>query len=168
MNESWFQLLAAQALASPPWPDPRFPPSAYYRFLRLLAQAVQPSLSVELGLGGGGASFHLSIGWPSGTVVGVERDPGSDWERANWAYVTERCPNFARWQGDSVESAPEIARAYGPVDVLFIDTQHTHEQTMAEWAAWEPFMAERAVVCMDDLFRWGWTGRGPRCRGRTS
>jgi predicted O-methyltransferase YrrM len=155
MNESWFQDLANRALASPPWPDPRFPPSAYYRFLLLLAQEMKPSLSVELGLGGGGGSFHLAVGWPEGTVVGVDRDPGFGWDGANWAFIEETCSNFVRWQGDSVESAPEIAKLYGAVDVLFIDTTHEYGQTMAEWAAWEPFMAERAVVCMDDLFRWG-------------
>lgn len=155
MDESWFQLLAAQALASPPWPDPRFPPSPYYRFLWLLAQNVQPSLSVELGLAGGGGSFHLALGWLNGIVVGVERDPGDDWQKANWAHMKELCPNFVLWPGDSAESAPEIARLYGPVSILFIDTVHEYSETMAEWAAWEPFMAEKAVVCMDDLFRWG-------------
>ena len=73
MKASWFHHLRQEALARPPWPDSRFPPSPYDRFLRVLAENVHPSLSVELGLCGGGGSFHLCQGWPGGTVVGVER-----------------------------------------------------------------------------------------------
>jgi len=39
---------------------------------------------------------------------------------------------------------------------------HTVERTVAEWRAWEPFMAGTAVICLDDLHRpgmqeaWDW------------
>ena len=162
MNAAWFEQLAVQALALPPWPDPRFPPSPYYRFLRLLAANAHPALSVELGVSGGGASFHLAVGWPDGQVVGVENADGSDFERENWQHVAERCPNWTLWRGDSVDGAPEIAKVYGEVDILFVDTVHTIERTVAEWRAWEPFMAGTAVICLDDLHRpgmqeaWDW------------
>jgi predicted O-methyltransferase YrrM len=162
VNANWFAQLATQALAAPVWPDPRFPPSAYYRFLRLLAQNVQPSLSVELGLCGGGGSFHLCEGWPSGTVVGVEHSKGDDFQRENWKVIQERHPNFHLWHGDSVDDAPGIFGNHGRCDILFVDTDHTHDQTMREWNAWLPFMAERAVICLDDLLRpgmqafWDW------------
>lgn len=41
------------------------------------------------------------------------------------------------------------------MSLLFIDTVHEFDRTMAEWEAWEPFLAPDAVVCLDDLFRPG-------------
>jgi len=155
MNEGQFRALAQQAMSMRPYPDPRFPPSRYYRFLRVLAQNMQPSLSVELGLCGGGGSFHLAMGWSGGTVIGVESHAGDTQQQENWRFIKRLRPNFVLWPGDSVESAPEIAKRWGMVDILFIDTVHTYKQTVAEWEAWEPFLSERAVVCFDDLLRPG-------------
>lgn len=73
MNEAYFKLWAAQAMGMAPWPDERFPPSPYYRFLRVLAQNLHPELAVELGVCGGGGSFHMAKGNPRGVVVGVEK-----------------------------------------------------------------------------------------------
>lgn len=162
MKDTWFSQLATRALALPVYPDPRFPPSPYYRFFKLLTQALQPTLSVELGLCGGGGAFHMALGWPAGTVVGVEHEQGDDHQKGNWRYMRERCPNFELWRGDSVEAAADIFKIYGPCGLLFIDTVHTTERTRDEWRAWEPFLAERAVVCLDDVQRkqmaglWEW------------
>lgn len=162
MKASDFEQLAVQAQRLPVWPNDRFPPSLYYRFLRVLAANMKPRLSVELGVCGGGASLHLCAGHPGGMVVGVECAAGSDWEQANWKIIKRHFPNWVLWKGDSIADAPCIAKEYGTVDILFIDTTHTYEQTVAEWEAWEPFMAERAVICLDDLFRpemdgvWDW------------
>ena len=150
---AWLRGLGRRALSMRPFPDPRFPPSEYYRFLRLLAANTRPRLSVELGLCGGGGSFHLAMGWPQGTVVGVEVSGGDPEKQSNWRYIERHCENFVLWRGDSVESAPEIFSQYGRVDILFIDTVHTYEQTIAEWAAWRPYLSRRAIVCLDDLFR---------------
>lgn len=155
MNESWFRQLEGMALSMGPWPDERFPPSPYYRFLQLLASNLKPALSVELGLGGGGGSFHLAEGWPMGTVVGVEAQGPDDQQRDNWHFIQCKCPNFVLWRGDSVEIAPEVTRKHGRIDILFIDTVHTYEATMREWAAWGPHLSDRAVVCLDDLDRPG-------------
>lgn len=156
MNESTLRYYANQAFFDTPvWPDGRFPPSPYYRFFRVLAGAMKPNLSVELGVCGGGGSFHLAIGWEKGMVVGVESADGSQHERDNWEYIKQRCSNFVFWKGDSVEDAAEISNVYGLVDILFIDTTHTKEQTEKEWNAWEPFLSSRAIVILDDLFRPG-------------
>jgi predicted O-methyltransferase YrrM len=146
----------------PPWPDPRFPPSPYYRFLRVLAQSMQPSLSVELGLCGGGGSFHLCEGWPAGTVVGVEHSTGDSQQQDNWRHIVDRHANFVLWRGDSVASADAIAAIYGKASILFIDTIHTTERTKEEFGAWLPHLADRAVVLFDDVQRremaglWEW------------
>ena len=155
MDENTLRLLAKRARGMKALPYPQFPPSAYYRFLRLLAEAMRPSLSVELGLCGGGGSLHLALGWYGGTVVGVEISDGDAQQRENWRFIKRLRDNFELWKGDSVESAPEIAKEWGQTDLLFVDTDHTYRQTMAEWNAWEPYLSERAVVCLDDLFRPG-------------
>lgn len=154
--------LAREALAMAPWPDPRFPPSPYYRFLRLLAAELRPALSVELGVCGGGGSFHLCEGWPQGTVVGVENGKVNDQMRDNWHFIRARHPNFVLWHGDSVDDAGTIAAEHGKADILFIDTVHTYSRTVAEFEAWEPHLSDRAVVCFDDVQRaemdglWAW------------
>lgn len=155
MKASWFLMLQDQVFDLEPWPDERFPPSPYYGFLRLLAANAKPRLSVELGLAGGGGSFHLCEGWPAGTVVGVERAEPDDQQRDNWHFLQCRHPNFVLWRGDSVESADRIAATYGEVDVIFFDTTHEYEQTAREWAAWEPHLRSRCVACFDDLDRPG-------------
>lgn len=152
INESIIQLWASQALAMRPWPDERFPPSPYYRFLRVLAMNIQPSLSVELGVCGGGGSYHLAMGWGDGTVVGVDY---ADDHAENIAHIKSVCPNFVFMVADSIKSAQSVRMQYGQVDILFIDTTHTYEQTMAEFNAWKPYLSDNAIVCLDDLFRPG-------------
>jgi predicted O-methyltransferase YrrM len=152
VNHSFFIQLARRAMEMEPYPDPRFPPSSYYRFLRLLAAHLHPSVSVELGVCGGGGSLHLALGWPKGRVIGVD----VAWDHPdNIQHVQERCPNFEFWLEDSVKAAARFAaeRAGRGVDVLFIDTTHTYDQTMREFEAWRPLLSRWAVVCLDDLER---------------
>lgn len=143
--------LANKALTIKPWPPADlFPPSRYYRFLQVLAQEMQPALSVELGVCGGGGSLHLAAGYSRGSVIGVDCAYDHD---AQIKYIINHYPNFEFWLGDSVESATEVSGRYGQVDILFIDTSHTFEQTTKEFAAWKPYLSSKAVVCFDDLFR---------------
>jgi len=162
MNASYFRHLAMSAMSMGGKGGPRFPPSPYYRFLYLLAQNVKPSLSVELGVCGGGASYHLAVGHPGGAVVGVEHAVGSAFEKENWTFIAASCPNWTLWKGDSVDDAGAIAAKHGKASILFIDTIHTFERTVQEFMAWEPHLSDRAVVCLDDLNRremaglWDW------------
>lgn len=151
MDASWFHTLAEQAKASPPWADPRFPPSLYYRFLRVLAANHHPHLSVELGTCGGGAAFYMCIGCPAGQVVSVDH---SYEYPDNVAYIECQCPNFTFLRGDSIDLAPEIGNR-GLIDLLFIDTVHTYERTLAEFNAYHPYLSNRAIVILDDLYREG-------------
>lgn len=144
--EQWHK----QALAEQPYPDPRFPPSPYYRFLKILAQNLQPKLSVELGVCGGGGSFHLAIGWPQGKVVGV--DLAYD-HPENLNFIIGHCPNFEFWEGDSAGAAGGIYQKYGEVDILFLDSVHTLTHTSAELKAYRPYLSDRAIVLFDDLLR---------------
>jgi len=151
MDVQTIQNLAEKAISEPIYPNPSYPPSSYYRFLRILAAAVQPVYSVELGVCGGGGSLHLALGWPTGTVIGV--DDANKWPN-NVAHVQAHCPNFQFWHMDSIEAAEEAReRGIFSVDILFIDTIHTYERTLAEFEAWKGLLCEGAVVLLDDLFR---------------
>lgn len=146
-------LIAGQMIQN--YPDPNnlkvtFPPSPYYRFLKMLAEYMGSRLSVELGVCGGGGSLHLAMG--SQIAVGV--DITLDYHD-NIRWIKRHYPNFHFRNMDSVKSAKEIYMAFGEIDLLFIDTTHTYYQTMAEYNAFKPFLSGNAIVCLDDLFRQG-------------
>lgn len=149
-RESILKQWAIQALNEKPYYDPRFPPSPYYRFLRIAARNMQPGLSVELGVCGGGGSFHLATGWPNGVTIGVDV---ADDHRENIDFIRKECPNFRFWVKDSVEASTEIYLEYGFINILFIDTVHTLEQSLAEYNAYRRYMAKDFIICFDDLFR---------------
>lgn len=142
--------LGNEALMASPYPDPRFPPSPYYRFLKLLALEMKAKLSVELGVSGGGGSLYLAMG--SKIAIGVDYAWDHD---ENINHITEHYSNFLFLQEDSVAAAPGIFERYGFIDILFIDTTHTLKQTMAEYKAYKPFMSPNSAICLDDLFRPG-------------
>jgi predicted O-methyltransferase YrrM len=143
--------LVSQVSQTPRHPDHSFPPARYYTFLQLLAGAVQPQVSVELGVYRGGGSLHLAMGHPGGRVIGVDVE---NLYPERIARVRELCPNFEFWLMDSVKAAEWYRYAnYGPVGILFIDTVHTSEQALAEYEAWAPSLAQGAVVVLDDRRR---------------
>jgi predicted O-methyltransferase YrrM len=159
MNKETLARLANQAALMPQmvadYPDPvnkniTFPPSPYYRFLRLLSESMQSRLSVELGVCGGGGSLHLATG--SKQAIGVDY-AWDHQDNINW--IKKNYSNFTFLLGDSVAYAQYIYDKFGLIDLLFIDTTHTYEQTMAEYNAYKPFLSQHAVICLDDLFRQG-------------
>lgn len=147
INADLLRQWAAQAMSMRPYPNEMFPPSPYYRFFEVLARNVKPSLSVVLGVCGGGDCLHLAKGWPEGVVVGIDY---ADDHPEHIKYIEDNFPNFYYRVGDSVELAEQMKQ---PVDILFIDTLHTYEQTMKEYNAWLPHLSDKAVICLDDLFR---------------
>ena len=152
MNDVTLKLWPACDLQTPVYPDERFPPSLYYRFLQIAARNLQPRLSVELGVCGGGGSLHLAMGWPQGQVVGI--DIVED-HKENTDFIQATFPNFNLWLGDSCELAQSVRMQYGQVDILFIDTDHTYTQTMKEFSTWEKYLSRKAIICLDDLHRDG-------------
>jgi predicted O-methyltransferase YrrM len=143
MNREILTQIAYQALASGQmvanYPDPdnpkvTFPPSPYYRFLRLLAHEMNSRLSVELGVCGGGGSLHLAMG--SQKAVGIDVTYEEYYDNLIW--LTKHHENLHLF-----------------IDILFIDTTHTLDQTLSEYRAYEPYLSNRAVVILDDLFRPG-------------
>jgi len=153
LNNEFLTNLAVRSLREPIYPDPRFPPSPYYRFFRLLAQEFRPSLSVELGVCGGGGGFHLALGNPEGNVIGVDLTKVEYEEHIR--YIEEHCDNYFFLEKDSVLASLEIFEHFGAIDILFIDTIHTYERTLIEFNAFRPYMSDKYVICLDDLLRPG-------------
>src|SRR3989304_2984465 len=142
MNEQILLQLAKQAISTCPYPDPRFPPSVYYRFLGLLAIEIRPRLAVELGVCGGGGSLAMANNYQGGRVIGIDIEYLVYLD--NLKFILEKYPNFIFWCGDSAQVADSIGRIYGPVQLLFIDTTHTYAQTKHEWRALSPYLAANA------------------------
>jgi len=151
MNEQKLKELEYNAHLEHAYPNPNFPPSVYYRFFKLLAEYMEPNFSVELGVCGGGAGLHLALGHPEGQVIGI--DIVNDYPD-NIKYLNANYPNYHFIIGDSIKSAVEIYQEFDKkVDILFIDTIHTYDQTIMEYNAWRPFLSDKAVICLDDLDR---------------
>lgn len=152
LNEAILRQWAGLALSARPFPNPLFPPSPYYRFLKVLAMNLQPKLSVELGVCGGGGSLHLAMGWARGKVIGVDITYDHP---EHIKYIQDKYSNFQWMLGDSCEVVQGIYDEFGEIDILFIDTLHTYQQTMKEFNTYKPFLSDKAVVCLDDLLRPG-------------
>lgn len=159
LSELSLKVWSREAIQANPYPSRLFPPSPYYRFLKVLAKELQPSLSVVLGVCGGGCCLHLAAGNPQGVVVGVDLEYDHP---EQLAHIKQHCPNFVFWQGDSVKSAQEIYQKFGPVGILFVDTVHITQRTIDEFEAWKPYLSDNCVVAFDDLKRiemngfWDW------------
>jgi cephalosporin hydroxylase len=118
---------------------------------RLFVEAIQtaPDTIVELGVRGGESTFVFER---------VARLAGADLvsvDVAETSYTSEYdCWQFV--QSDDVEFAREFeqwcveAGVDPAVDVLFVDTSHRYEHTVAEIDAWFPHLAEEAVVLFHD------------------
>lgn len=150
MNAQLLTELANQAMVGKPYPSDAFPPSPYYRFLKLLTSTFKPHISVELGVCGGGGCLYLADGHHDGLVYGV--DVVNDYP-LNLAYVKLHRANFHFIIGDSIEVGQQWNR--GQVDILFIDTTHTYERTMNEYEAWKAHLVDGAIIILDDLYRDG-------------
>lgn len=153
MNVDILRQLAEKAKTMNVYPDVRFPPSLYYRFLRTLAEYIRPSMSVELGVAGGGGLLHLALGWPDGLAVGIEH---GNQHLTNIACILNMCRNTRIIVGDSRYSFNACCfEEFEPkcVDILFIDTVHTYAHVTEELNVWLPYLKQEAVVCLDDLYR---------------
>ncbi len=137
---------------------------AYYNFLLLLAREMKPNLIVELGVHHGTGTAHLAAGAPNATVVGVDLSLEN--------LKLEFRDNIKLWKGDSLAYAEKLGnmkyvndlwgkRREVSIDLLFIDTEHTTEQCLAEYHAYLPLMATGGIILFDDLFMGGMSGVWP-------
>lgn len=113
----------------------------YYRFLFLLAQELNsaPTTMVELGTWRGVSAMCMAEGAPGARIVtfDVHQQVRDMARRGNIFYANK----------SSIEANPDLK----PVDLLFIDTEHDGALPLAEFKAWEPYLAPNAIVLFDDI-----------------
>lgn len=118
---------------------------------RLFVEALEadPDTIVELGVRGGESTFAFerAARLTDASLVSVDVEPttyDADYDR--WQFVeaddVEFGERFPEWCTDAgVDPA---------VDVLFVDTSHRYEHTVAEMDAWFPNLSSEAVVIFHD------------------
>ncbi|MFC7138728.1 class I SAM-dependent methyltransferase [Halosimplex aquaticum] len=118
---------------------------------RLFVEALQadPETVVELGVRGGESTFVFErvARLADADLVSVDVDPTTyDGDYDRWRFVQSDDVAFAERFADwSAEHGVDPA-----IDVLFVDTSHEYEHTVAEIEAWFPHLAEDAVVLFHD------------------
>ena len=123
--------------------------SSHLETIFLEALRATPRLIVELGVRTGESTLvFASVARRCGaTLVSVDIAPCSSvCQYDQWHFVQEDDVGFGRRFEDWCQEHDISPK----VEVLFIDTSHLYEHTLAEIDAWFPHLAERAVVFFHD------------------
>jgi predicted O-methyltransferase YrrM len=112
-------------------------PSEFAELLRLVRR-MKPRVIVEIGAGEGGATYGLRLAAPGATVVSIDMDK-----------------TVATILGDSHAPAT-IAALRGvlqgrPIDVLFIDGDHSYEGVRADFEMYAPLVRSGGIVTFHDI-----------------
>jgi predicted O-methyltransferase YrrM len=103
---------------------------------------------VELGTATGWTTASFALAEPARTVTSYDPvvQPGRDAYAALLPAAARARMHFVRETGESG------ARSWPgpPVDMLFVDSTHTRDDTLAEFRAWHPKLAPGAVVVFHD------------------
>lgn len=114
----------------------------YLNFLYSLAQYMRPNFIVELGVLHGLSAAHLAAGSCESMVIGIDIN------------LSALCPDFEWHNAMFIEGDPlkiNLQFPHGGIGILFIDSEHTYETTMAQYRKFRPLMAPGGVICLDDI-----------------
>lgn len=122
----------------------------YYEFLRLLARAMVPERITDLGTELGRSCFYMATGSPNSMVTTVEcggRPPDT------YLRFLGQCANVHIVMGmDTAEwGLTRLSRGDYFSELVFIDTSHTHRQTLLEWGIYRNLMRFGGVAVFDDV-----------------
>ena len=118
----------------------------YYDLLYYVAKELPSDLIVELGTCTGGSTSHFAAG-STGKVISLDIESRPD--------TIERLKPF-----DNIElivgNTRDPALAWqickrGPIDILFIDTDHTAEQVIIELSLYGPLVRPGGIILFDDI-----------------
>src|SRR3954468_11229001 len=104
---------------------------------------------VELGTATGWTTASLALADPQRTVTSY--DPVVQPGRARYAELVRPQARARMTFVDETGEAGAARWSGPPVDLLFIDSTHTREDTLAEFRAWRPHLAEGARVVFHDF-----------------
>lgn len=120
--------------------------NSYYDLLFHVARNENPNLTVELGCCTGGSTSYLAAG-SHGHVLSI--DVAIQEGARNRLAAFE---NTELIEADTRDPATATGVAiYGPIDLLFIDTDHTREQVTAEWEHFRPLVRSSGLILLDDI-----------------
>jgi hypothetical protein len=115
--------------------------SPYYFFMYQAAFAVS-GVAVELGVETGRGAGSISLAGK--TVYGVDTN-----KRANIDELQARFPKFIFLNQASMP-VPDAIKGHS-ISLLHIDTEHSYSMALAEFEAYQPYLAKPAIVIFDDL-----------------
>ncbi len=120
---------------------------SYYGFLMKLVYRLQPRKVLELGTSiGRSTSFMMATLPLTSSLTTV--DIGS-YQRVDLASYTNDGRLHIVYGNDlDVAVVDEVGDGY---DLLFIDTEHSYEQLVAEWAIYQSRLFDNAIVVLDDI-----------------
>lgn len=132
------------------WSDknPSYVP--YFNFLYLLCDRLTPPVVVELGTELGRAACFMAEGSPMSEIITIELGGKVP---STWIEWLGKYGNVRIISGtDSVEwGLKERLIGRLKIDLLFIDSNHERDHTLAEWCTYRPMMAPGGLVCFDDV-----------------
>jgi predicted O-methyltransferase YrrM len=150
-----------------PWDidHPRVPqlrvPDIRSRWLVDLIRQRGYRVAVELGVGSGQTTTLLGLRCPQTTIYGVDRWDGNypksvtAYNLRGWGVVRQQYYNATAQYGNiktlEMDTVAAAGHVPGPVDVLFVDAEHTYPAVMRECAAWLPKMSPGGVVAGHDI-----------------
>jgi len=118
----------------------------YYDLLYWVSKRTRPTLTVELGTCTGGSTSNLAAR-SIGKVVSIDIELRPDARERLAAFE-----NLEQIQADTRD--PEVAKtvaAKGPIDLLFIDTEHSADQVSAELDFFGPLVRQGGLMFFDDI-----------------
>lgn len=127
------------------------PSGAYYQWLTLVAKNADARMIIELGNRFGTSTIALYAGMkPSQILYSV--DVSEDQRFVPDCILRDSRVKFLI--GNSLDLS--LYGEHGAdiplnIDILWIDTAHYYEQVSAEFAVFEPLLADEAIVVLDDI-----------------
>jgi predicted O-methyltransferase YrrM len=107
---------------------------------------MQPRLVVELGTCTGGSTSYLGAASPTTRVISVDIVQHHETAK-RLAYF----PNVELWADNTNDPALYTAlEKEGPIDILFIDTEHTLQNARAEYDSLSTLVRSGGVILFDD------------------
>lgn len=120
----------------------------YYRWLALLTRLMRPCRVLELGNRYGNSTIMIYSELPADSElisVDIDRDqryiPEEMWQDPRVRFVFGNCLDLGIY-GDVIPI---------DVDVLWTDTVHFYQQVRDEFDVYEPLLADKALVIIDDI-----------------
>lgn len=118
----------------------------YYRLLFEYVRVTGAKSVMETGTFRGASALHLAAGNPEVRVLTLDCDPN-----AKKLVDALGQKNIEAVTCNSVDAVDIVKEKYAPLDVLFIDSDHSYKIASGEWKAFRPFLKIGGAAFFDDI-----------------